>query len=441
MARAHSIDLRRQFREQLTPHRAWRLARETGFVERAGKINPFVFVWSLVLGFGAGSARTVSSLRRGFERAAGVSLVPSSFYDRFNERLVELLRRIVAHLLASQRGAIARLSGALGAFEDVLLGDASVLRLRDRLAKAFPGSRTNHSKAAAKLHAVMSVTGAGREAISLTGERVNERHRLKIGPWVRDRLLLLDLGFFGYRLFDRIRRNGGFFVSRLKRNANPLIVAENRKWRGKAVRVVGERLQDVLSRLEREVLDVMIEVSFLRRGYSGKPSRAVTTFRLVAVRDEKTRDYHLFVTNVPPEKLAAREVALAYRARWEIELLFKAWKSEFRLDELPSRKPAVVEALIYAAVITMLVTRRLHALLRARAGDRARRVTAGRVTALVRHLAHDLLRLVAARRHDRRLERELSHLLLHEALAPHLHRIGLLERASGIDRKSRVSLD
>lgn len=432
MARRKSIDLRRQFRELISPKRVSMLARATGFMQRKGKIRPFVFVWSLVMGFGAGSTRTVSALRRSFERVSGVSLVPSSFYDRFTGDLVELLRLLVAHLLATTAGTLTTLGGTLRHFKDLMLADASVLRLHARLEKLFPACRTNHTKAAAKLHAVMSATGAGHEAVSVTGERVNERHRLKIGPWVRDRLLLLDLGYFGYRLFDRIRRNGGFFISRLKTNANPLIVAENRRWHGKAVKLVGKRLQDVLGSLERKAIDVMVEVTFMRRTYAGKPSRATTTFRLVGVLDPETKEYHLYITNVPPEKLSAEDVALAYRARWEIELLFKAWKTEFRLDELPSQKPEVVEALIYAAIITMLVSRRLHALLRARVGPRARRVTAGRVAALVRQLASDLLLVIAARRHDRLLERETSRLLLHEAPAPHLRRIGLVDRASGI---------
>ena len=432
MARTQSIDLRRQFHDLLSPKRVWALARETGFLQREGKIKPFAFVWSLVLGFGLSSTRTVSGLRRGFQSTAGTKLVPSSYYERFTKSLVEMLRRIVAHLVEATAGGVADLGGALGGFKDLMIADASVLRLRTKLAKRFPGCRTNHTKAAAKLHAVMSAKGAGHEAISITGERVNDRHRLKIGPWVRDCLLLFDLGYFGYRLFDRIRRNGGFFISRLKKNANPLIVAQNRLWRGKSVKVVGERLQDVLERLTRQVLDVMIEVPFKRRAYAGKPARVTTTFRLVGVRDEGTGEYHLYVTNVPAERLGAKDVALAYRARWEIELLFKAWKSEFRLDELPSRRAEVVESLIYASVITMLITRRLHALLRAKVGDRARRVTPGRVASLVRQYAASLLIVIAASQHDRRLERRLSQELLHEGVSPHLNRIGLLERAAGI---------
>jgi putative transposase len=50
---------------------------------------------------------------------------------------------------------------------------------------------------------------------------------LRVGPWVKDIILLFDLGFYKYQLFSRIAENGGFFVSRLKSNSNPLIVGVN----------------------------------------------------------------------------------------------------------------------------------------------------------------------------------------------------------------------
>lgn len=40
------------------------------------------------------------------------------------------------------------------------------------------------------------------------------------------------------------------------------------------------------------------------------------------------------MTNVPSERLTPREVAVLYRARWQIELLFKRWKSLGRVAEL-----------------------------------------------------------------------------------------------------------
>ena len=100
-----STTLERRLRGLITAKRVWALAREVGFVQRSGgKINPFKLVWTLVLGFGCGKERTVSSLRRSYERNAGVTLVPSSFYERFTPSLVTLLRRIVGDLLTATIG-------------------------------------------------------------------------------------------------------------------------------------------------------------------------------------------------------------------------------------------------------------------------------------------------------------------------------------------------
>ena len=45
-------------------------------------------------------------------------------------------------------------------------------------------------------------------------------------------------------------------------------------------------------------------------------------------------DWMILVTNVPSEKMSLREAAVLYRSRWQIELLFKRWKSQGRVAEL-----------------------------------------------------------------------------------------------------------
>jgi DDE family transposase len=84
---------------------------------------------------------------------------------------------------------------------------------------------------------------------------------LRRGPWVAGRLLLFDLGYFRWQLFDRIRANGGYFISRLRDDANPVIAAENRRWRGASRKLVGQRLREVKLGLAREVVNVPCSAS------------------------------------------------------------------------------------------------------------------------------------------------------------------------------------
>ena len=302
-------------------------ARESGLLARRRKVEPAAFFWTLVLGFAVGHRRTVASLRRFFQASTGVGLVPSSFYDRFTAGTVRFLRRALARAAERLGQPSGPLRGHLERFKDLLVADATVLRLHDSLARAFPGCRTNHTRAAAKLHVVMSVLGAGPRSVSVTGERVNEWRRLGIGPWVAGRLLLFDLGYFKWQLFARIHEHGGFFVSRLRDDVNPVIVAENRRWRGASRKLVGCHLRDVKEGLAREVVDVLVEVEFTRRSYLGRARRERAVYRVVGVRHGATREHHWYVTNVPVTILAPVEIATTYAARWEIELVFRELKT------------------------------------------------------------------------------------------------------------------
>lgn len=428
MAQAKFIPIRETLRKLFPPSFLMMLAKTTGAVKRIRQVSPTDLFWTLVLGFGVGQVRTIAGLRRTYEKATGQTIEESSFYDRLNEGLARMLKGAVAHALKTSLGVGRALRGPLASFSDVVLTDSTVIRLHDLLAKVFPACRTNHTKAALKAHAILSVTGAGKQSLKVTSERAHDGPVFRVGKWVHDRLLLFDLGYFRYQLFACIGRNGGYFLTRLKANANPLIVAVNRVHRGRAVPLVGERLRSCVDRLHREVLDVEVSVRFDRRRYAGRTRRAVQQLRVVGIRDARTGDYHLYVTNVPLEKLAAEDIRATYALRWQVELLFKELKHCYRLDQMPSRKREIVETLLYAAILTLIVSRRLLHLVRTRLKTVADRLPLQRWGTLVSAVAFELL-LIATRplRTIEDITKRVSAVLLHEAVDPRRTRPGLLQ--------------
>ncbi|MCZ7600578.1 MAG: IS4 family transposase [Gammaproteobacteria bacterium] len=400
------------------------VAREAGAVQRRRKVHFGAFFWSVVLGFGVSKDRSLADMRRRYECSTSSTIEESSYYDRFTRALVDVLRRAVErgldHLVATTKR---ELESTWSSFRDLLLLDATVIRLHDLLQKTYRACRTNHTKAAAKMHVVLSVAGQSRNRVKLTSERVHDTSPWKrVGKWVEGRLLLFDLGYYSFHLFARIAENDGFFVSRLKSNSNPLIVATNRKWRGRAVSLVGRRLRDVLPELEREELDVEVEVAFERRAYGGRQRRDRKQFRLVAVRDADSGQYHAYLTNVPRETLTPADVATTYRLRWQIELLFKELRSHYRLGELPSSRRVIVEGLIYTAILTLIVSRVLLAALRAELPP-GRWIPHLRWAALFEAVAPEILRQLMKHLGLRPREDSLWSLLLHEAADPNLGRM------------------
>jgi len=285
VARAKSIGIRETLTSLLPKGELEHLAYESGMVRRRRKVDPSAMLWTLVLAFATGRERTLAGLRRMYQRATGTSLVPSAFYDRFTPELVRFLRGVVGELCARLAAHEPACQGVLSKFTDVVVTDTSVVKLHRLLTRRYPGTRTNSNPAAAKLHLVMSVMGKGLEKVKLTGERASDHRTLRMGPWVAGRLLLFDLGYFRYQLFDCIDRNGGSFLTRIPAGANPLIVGVNRKWRGRSVALEGKRLDEVAGKLRRMTLDAEVEVEFPRRVYAGKRRTHRRRFRLIGVRD------------------------------------------------------------------------------------------------------------------------------------------------------------
>lgn len=370
--------------------------------------------------------------------ATGQWLCRSAFYDRFTKPLVAFMRQAVEMAIETVYPVAPALRGALSAFRDVLLIDATVIRLHELLKEAYSACRTNHIKAACKLHLIFSVLGKTEQKVILTAERRRESRVLTIGAWVRGRLLLFDLGYFKYPLFDRIDRFGGYFISRLKGLCNPTIVAENIPCRGRTCRLVGQKLKDVLPRLKRAIIDVTVEVRFARRIYKGQRTWVKKQFRVVGIYNPESKAYHLYITNILTEHLSAQQIAHTYRARWLIELIFKQLKSYYQLEALPSGKQEIVEALLYSAILTMMLSRTIQDALQQEADqdqidDQAEiHFPLLRTAAVLSAWAGTLLRALLQEAGCPKPVYTLSELIRKEAADPNRSRVLLLQRIQAI---------
>ena len=142
-------------------------------MKRRHKINPAKFFWTLLLGFGSRGERQIAGMRRAYEASTGDTLVSSSFHDRFTPELTKFLKAILAYVSEKVTAPTEVLRGSLAWIKDLVVTDATVIRFHDALAKAFAACRTNHTKAAAKLHIVVSVLGAGPSRVKISDEPVD----------------------------------------------------------------------------------------------------------------------------------------------------------------------------------------------------------------------------------------------------------------------------
>jgi hypothetical protein len=63
----------------------------------------------------------------------------------------------------------------------------------------------------------------------------------------------------------------------------------------------------------------------------------------------------LLLTNAPQDLLSLVEVCALYRLRWQIELLFRLWKTYTFIDESESKNPWRILTEVYAKLIAVLI--------------------------------------------------------------------------------------
>ena len=131
----------------------------------------------------------------------------------------------------------------------------------------------------------------------------------------------------------------------------------------------------------------------------------------------------VYITNVEAAKLSGEEAAVLYRLRWQIELLFKLWKSQCEIDQWQSSKAWAIMCELYAKVIGAVVQHWLVVQSGWQEAERSlikvSRVIRGRAWSWLRHykdwlgvgpveqaaVAHELAELKASLSQGCRLER------------------------------------
>jgi len=402
------------------------LAIKTCFIKRERKIKPEVIFWVLTLGFCVYNQRTIAGLKRLYEIEANISISDSSWYDRFTPELVEFLHQCVIHgieELAKEPGR--KLSKKLENFKDVIIQDSTIVRLHSSLADKFPAARSRTVAAGLKVGVMVSAIVNGPKTIGLYSEKTAEIKTLRIGPWIKDRILLVDLGFYKTQMFARVEENGGFFVSRIKKNMNPIVVSiEEGVPKTKCKEFIGKSTNECIQQLPGKDFDAVVKIVFKRRKYKGHQRKDEMRVRLIAVYNDENQQHHIYITNIQKDVLNAKDIAKLYGARWDIELLFKELKSRYGLDVLETKNVQIIEALIWTSMLTLIVSRKIYSLVKNSTANSKKkyRYTQLRWSKIFAEKAADLLTVILHKCEIQRNFETTMSAYKYQALDPHVKR-------------------
>ena len=337
------------------------IARTSGFTQRRSKCTAALFVQTLVCGWLAKPQATLENLAQ-TAAARGLPITAQGLADRFTPAAATLLQEVLAHAVRQIVSAAPVVVPLLARFSAVYVLDSTTVTLPDGLADHWAGCGGSGSPAALKLQVRLDLCAGTLTGPELQPGRANDRSAaVQTAPLPPGSLRLADLGYFALEVFAAIAAAGGYWFSRLNGGTTLYTAAgmawDLTAWLARQRDANGEYAVQLgaKERLPARLLIAAVppQVAAERR----RRIRAAATKRGQTPSAEQLAraDWTLYVTNVPASLLSWQDGLVLGHARWQIELLFKHWKSNGHLDEWRSTQPWRILCEVYAKLIGLVL--------------------------------------------------------------------------------------
>jgi hypothetical protein len=348
------------------------MAREVGFVQRStSRIEGDDFVklfTSEVLTLPAISLAGMCDLLRQLNPKADMS--PQALSERIGTAsavnyLKETLNSALQESLSLAGEEVT--PSLLASFNRVLLEDSTQISLHEKLADAFKGAGGSASKAGLKIDLVYDFTGHVIQQLSITAASVPDQAKADgiVELLQEGDLVIRDLGYFCLKIFPAIAAKGAFYLSRLlsqvcvylshDSQAAPVDLVDYLDKKYAQQNIIDFDVYIGKDRLPCRLIAYRAPEAVVNERIRKAADNAKKKGRQLTDNHKKWLRFTFFVTNVSRDVWQPEVVGTIYRLRWQIELIFKSWKSLCHIHVLKGQRPERVECFIYGRLIAIVL--------------------------------------------------------------------------------------
>lgn len=346
--------IRAAFTRAIDPETLMRLARDSGFCQRMRVVPPHEVVIAVITAMATQTTETIADVQRTFNRMTERDAPYKPFHKKLAKpSFAEFMRQVVCHLLGELvlKALAPTRSSALAMFDDILFQDGTSFALRAALKDDFPGRYRRRFPAAVELHATMSLWNDQPIAVSIAPDVQGERHFLPKPTELLNRLIVGDRGYQGVEYCREVHAHGGYVLIRHQNKIDPLVM--NCFVNGKHVpEHQGLRLQDLMTVHRGKTIDIDAQWKGIGRHRSRD-----TRLRVVLLWHPEDKEYMALVTNLDRQRFSPQDIRNIYRLRWQVELLFKEWKSYCNLHAFTTSKAPIATGFMWAALAASILAR------------------------------------------------------------------------------------
>ena len=370
------------------------IAREVKFVQRKGKLEAWHFLFLCSFLEVEVAKDTLQTLCSRIGAKLDIIVSKQAINQRFTNMCTEFLKKIFRKLMKDTiKSRVSIKSNIDNHFKRIRILDSTGFQLPEKYSDIYPGSGGNASSAGVKVQLEYELkSGEFLNIDFFSGKDSDCSYSKTLGSTIqKDDLILRDLGYFDLDEFEIINKKSAYYISRVKANTKVYILNKNIEYFKNGSPKKGSIYEeiDLVEIMENMKTAETIEIKEAFVGEEKKlPTRLViykhTEKELVKItnsvkkeskkkgkqKSEKTMKLLglcVYMTNISNQVLKNEEIHDIYSLRWQVELIFKTWKSIYNMEKVRNVKLDRFECQLYGKLILVLlsstITFRIRAIL------------------------------------------------------------------------------
>lgn len=297
---------------------------------------------------------------------------------RFSTGSVKFVKSVLAAVMSSQ-ACLKDEQHALDLFKRVRIKDSTTFELHDSLADRFRGfgngTTSPNSKAAVSVQYEFDIKGSTITHLNLkpavqsdAKDAVETKEDVEAGD-----LILRDVGYFSSEVLQHICQQKAFIISRLFHNINVYLNDNPNEKKPVCFGAIHRQLmQEKRSAFDMEVfigkkrlpvrlVGVLVPESVYQQRLKARSRKNKPLGYSVSDAFRSRAHFNLFICNIPRSSCSVEDICKLYRLRWQVELMFKVWKSVMGINKVRRMKADRVETILYARLLWIVVNWKLVA--------------------------------------------------------------------------------
>jgi hypothetical protein len=220
--------------------------------------------------------------------------------------------------------------------KELFIVDSTTIRLFTDILKGVGRNPKNDGKkkGGLKVHMLTDASQSIAKFVKITEAKMHDKQFMKKIQVPAYSMLVLDKAYNFYRQLAYWTNKHIYFVTRQKTNVLYTVIqtlVDTSSIKGKAMIY------------REEIIEVI---------YTENKEKKKLTLKRVCYRDEKNRHYVFISNNL---EIDSSEIALIYKKRWGIELLFKKMKQNFQLSYFYGENENAIRTQVWCTLIAQLL--------------------------------------------------------------------------------------